>query len=306
MIYISAQPAENYFAWQLAVQLENFKEVGIDLNNCHVLLARQGEIPDSIYELIGRYAQQGVQFFTYTDRLKRIYAPSVRFWLLDQHFNRFPELHDHPLFYHDSDIIFRELPDLSALTDKWYCADASSYLDVTYVTSKGKGLLENMCSIIGIDPIKVKYKNRHAGGVQYVINKVQQGFWKKCEIDSGKLYAFLHKSEPLYRYLYALTTGNKDYHPIQAWCSDMWVIWLNTIVSGIDFEIHDLLRFTWATDPIEKWETAYIFHNAGVSDKTPYLFNKGHYKDTPPKEITTSSDHCSWYYVELIKQTLCL
>jgi hypothetical protein len=309
MIFISAQPAETYFAWQLAVQLNNFKEVGIDLNKCHVLLAKKGEIPDSIFSLIGQYEPLGVKFFIKADKTNRKYLPSVRFWLLNFYQQYRPEVFEEEIFYHDSDIIFREKPDFCDLTtdDTWYCADARSYLDVSYITSKGKGLLENMCGIVKIDPVKVKFNNLNAGGVQYLLKKIPEGFFHKCEYDSEKMYRFLNKSIDLYKYLHELN-NKTPYYPIQHWCTDMWVLWWNALLAKRNFKISELLSFTWATDVIENWNNTVIFHNAGVTAETKHLFNKTDYKHDIPigKEITTSDHHCSWYYVEAIKRTPCL
>lgn len=304
MRMISAQPAQTYFAWQLAVQLENFREVGVDLKECVVLLADQGGIPDEIFNLIGRYAPEGVQFHIYEDSRERRYLPSVRFHLLAQHFHRYPEMQQERFFYHDADIIFRELPDLKSLPQgTWFSAYAGSYLDVRYIQSKGPGLLENMCSIIGVSPRQVKYSNLDAGGVQYVLEDVPATFWKKCEIDSEKMYRFLVKAESAYAFLHNVRTGLKNYHPLQAWTTDMWVLWWNALKEQKTFRCHDMLSFSWATDPIEKWDLHYIFHNAGVMGGD--LFDKNKYKEQLPfgQPLTTDERCCSWYYVEQIKRT---
>lgn len=38
MIYLSAHPDEDYFVWQSVVQLENFKSVGINLQDVYILV----------------------------------------------------------------------------------------------------------------------------------------------------------------------------------------------------------------------------------------------------------------------------
>jgi hypothetical protein len=50
MIYLSAQPDDYYFLWQLKLQLFNFNRLGIRPNNIHVL--------------IGYNKERGVRLFT--------------------------------------------------------------------------------------------------------------------------------------------------------------------------------------------------------------------------------------------------
>jgi hypothetical protein len=308
MKFVSAQPASTYFAWQLAVQLTNFRSVGIDLADCHVLLAKQGELPDEIIHLIGLYPE--VSFYIVEDhRTRRYYSPSVRFFLLNYLQRENPALFQGSVFYHDSDILFINLPDFKTLCsdDTWYASDTRSYLNANYIKSKGEGLLENMASIVGVDPLKVLCNNQQAGGAQYLIKNVPTGFFEKMEIKSEKLYFFLKESQKAYRMLHYLTTGRKDYHPIQEWCADMWVLFWSALANNIRFEISDELSFCFATDRKEKLDSVKIYHDAGVTDKTPQLFKKSDYRNlVPDHSISTDSECCSQFYVDAIKQAPCL
>ncbi len=107
--------------------------------------------------------------------------------------------------------------------------------------------------------------------------------------------------------LHYLTTGRKDYHPIQEWCADMWVLFWSALANNIRFEISDELSFCFATDRKEKLDSVKIYHDAGVTDKTPQLFKKSDYRNSvPDHSISTDSEYCSQFYVDAIKQAPCL
>lgn len=77
MFYISAQPAEQYFLWQLEIQLQNFEDMGILAENIHVLLAYNPKIgiPDN-FRNFATINHQG-QFFFYPtiERKEIIFLP---------------------------------------------------------------------------------------------------------------------------------------------------------------------------------------------------------------------------------------
>jgi hypothetical protein len=63
------------------------------------------------------------------------------------------------------------------------------------------------------------------------------------------------------------------------------------------------LQFSWATSHVSEWDKYSIMHNAGVTNNTADLFNKGKYQNTiPPKDIKVNPDACSYKYYELVKQ----
>jgi len=45
MIYISGQPDESFFIWQLELQIINFNDLGITKDQIHVLFASSSENP---------------------------------------------------------------------------------------------------------------------------------------------------------------------------------------------------------------------------------------------------------------------
>ena len=47
LVYLSAQPATDYYAWQVEVYLNNFTSMGIPDTDIYVLGAVNGAVPDS-------------------------------------------------------------------------------------------------------------------------------------------------------------------------------------------------------------------------------------------------------------------
>ena len=55
MIYLCAQPATKYYAWQIDVMLWSFKQQGVLLDNCHIVCAKHGEIDPHFNIMISKY-----------------------------------------------------------------------------------------------------------------------------------------------------------------------------------------------------------------------------------------------------------
>lgn len=133
MFFLSAQPDDYYFTWQLELQLFNFMRLGIPPNDIHVLIGYNIKRGLRAYfqEFIKRNIDKA-SFYTYPDnRVNKEYLSSLRPHIIQQHLSKFPSIQNEAIFYHDSDIIFRELPDFySLLNDNiWYVSDTRNYLD---------------------------------------------------------------------------------------------------------------------------------------------------------------------------------
>ena len=123
MIYLSAQPDDFYFLWQLQLQLFNFSKLGIRPENIHVLIGYNSKkgLSKEFENFIGQNKQ--AIFFIYPDERKsRCYLSSLRPHMIAEHFRKYPELEIENIFYHDSDIVFNSLPDFESLCndDIWY------------------------------------------------------------------------------------------------------------------------------------------------------------------------------------------
>lgn len=300
MYYISAQPAEDYFFWQLEIQIQNFKDIGINPRNIHILLSFKPEegIPlnFSIFANENRHAL----FFFYPDnRTSSKYLSSIRPHILKQHFERFPELSKKVIFYHDSDIIFRERLDENKLasTEDWYFSDTRNYVGASYLKRFGKNFFEDLCYQAQIDPLLVEENEPHSGGAQHIMKGVTSFYWENVERDSEKIYIFLKN--------YNSQLKNKT-KPVQAWCADMWAVLWNAWKLGKKVRLHSELDFSWPKDEISRFYKTKILHNAGVlvSDKKDF-FCKLLFKKSTPYFVDFSSvktDSTSIKFVEKIQE----
>lgn len=306
MKIVSCQPDEKYFHWQLELQFLNLQDLQFRLEDYIVLLGYQEKVSEELLLLMEKYPK--VSWKVYKDeRERKKYIPSIRPYLLYKLFVE-EEITD-PIFFIDSDVIFRELPGFDRFTDKqtWYLSSTESYMNSTYIESKGEGLLEDMCRVIGIDPDRVKESK--SGGAQWYIQNTDYHFWRKCYNDCESLYKFLEQSIPFYSKKWSEKENKPitQYHPLQYWCTDMWVLLWNGILKGNKIETPRELEFCWATCMNHRWVETKIFHNAGVLEhQAKDFFYKGDHIGGINKEklyFDTYSDRfCSKYYINYIER----
>jgi len=299
MIYISAQPAEYYFLWQLEIQLQNFEDIGIPQKMIQVILAyNPAEGIPPVFEDFTKKNNQAYFFFYPDTRNDPQYLSSVRPHILEQHFKQFPELENEVIFYHDSDIFFRSRLDETILsqTDYWYFSDARNYVSSTYLKNFGHKFFFDICRLVDIDSKFVEDNDKNSGGAQHVMKGVNASFWKNVEMDSEKLYIFLKEFN---------TGREKDAKDVQAWCADMWAVLWNAWKMKKEVIIHDELNFSWPKDHISNFYQCKIFHNSGVFTQDKYdYFCKLLFKKNNPYDVdfsTVKSDSCSIKFVELIQ-----
>ena len=296
--YICAQPAINYYTWQVEVLINNFIEMGINPNNMDILCSIENNIvPDAWRKLANHYNY--VRFFFYNDtREDKSYIPSIYFNLLKQHINARPEIRDDVLFLHDSDIVFTKKPDFSQMLNDntWYLSDTKFYINYDYIQQKGNDIYEKMCEIIGIDKLIPKLMNSNSGGAQYIVKNTNFDFWDKVEKDSVKLYSYFCSIESQY-----VKKHSGDYS-IQKWTAGMWSLLWNAWYFGNETIVDKRLDFGWVTNHISDVEKYCILHNAGVTDDTKNLFYKGKYMNELPygKKLIISENNASYYYWQQI------
>lgn len=311
MYFISAQPDELYFKWQLEVQLLNFANHNIPADKIHVLISYNPDfgVHPKFLELAQEQSGRA-QFYFYEDlRVLRSYIPAARTHIIKKHFSAHPYLKENAIFYHDSDIIFRELPDFEALckNDTWYVSDARDYIGAGYISKINDTILHEMCEQLEIDKSLIKMNDEHAGGAQYILKGVNYQFWDKVEHDSEKLFCYLRDNKDRFGEMYAKFTGNdiSTYNPVQEWCADMWAVLWNGHQLGYKIEIHKELDFCWPIDEIHRWQSTKILHNSGiVSNENPRLFYKSDYNNSAPYDIRLDQftpHKCTIKYVEAIK-----
>jgi hypothetical protein len=300
MVYISAQPATIYYAWQVEVYINNFVENGVLPSDIHVLFLVDGEIPKEIQTLQRNYPN--ISFYFYTDtRIDKSYIPSIYFNAVKQHIRAFPNLEKEVILFHDSDTILAKPIEFSykLLGSKtWYMSDTNSYINYDYIQQKGEDVYQRMLDIVGIDGTIPKIMNNNSGGAQYLIKSAPYAFWNKVEMDSITMYKMFCDTEYLYQ------KKHEGDYPIQKWTAGMWSLLWNAWYFGFETIVSDELDFSWATDKKDWFKTKQFLHNAGVTEDRQDLFFKGDYTNTLPynRNLQISQEYCSYEYYKWIEK----
>ena len=305
VVFISAQPDQSYFHWQVEVMLHNFIKNGINPNWIEILFG-YGDSPSvEGLDLAKRYPM--VRFFFYKRSIidNKGYIPIIRPDILYQHFTKFPELRGETVFYHDSDIIFRELPDFDSMNQDlyWYLSDTVSYIGAEYIKSKSDDIFIDMCSLVKISPEVVESNQENSGGAQYLMKGVTADFWRGVIDDTLTLYSYMAARESQDR-----SNLSPDeivsFNPIQKWCADMWAVLWGAWKFGAQTVVTPELDFSWGTSDVATYNRCKIMHNAGVTDelKTTHFY-KADFRFTHPFDEDFSKvnkNSASSKYVEAI------
>ncbi len=302
LYYICTQPATLYYAWQVEVMIHNFIKNRIPANRIQVVSAvNNGDITIEWKKLQSHFHDVGFYFYE-DERTDTVYPVSVRPHLLKKHFKEHSYLTTEAVMYHDCDMVFTKPVSWDEYTndDTWYGSDTNSYLGSDYIKSKGFGVYERMCELVGISeevPIQ-----KDTIGAQIIMKNLTVEYWQKVEQDSNSLYRFFRehlKEHP----------QTAEYHPIQMWTAEMWAILWNAWKFGYTTKVADDMDFAWSGHRLSNWEEKRIYHNAGVVElsQTERLFYKGGYiHKLPYKEIDLGwihPDRCSYKYAEEILET---
>ena len=301
--FISAQPAIAYYTWQVEVMLNNFLEMGVNLNNVDIVCWKEnGIIPEAWSKLANNYA---ARFFFYDDtRVTKDYISSIRPNILKQHWKAHPYLKDETIFYHDCDIIFTKpikewITDDMINDDNWYGSDTRWYIGHDYILSKGEDVLNLMCDIVGIHKGVVKAYEKNAIGAQYIMKDLTYYYCDKVE----------RESEILFKDVTELNNQKKSldptHHELQIWCADMWAVLWNGWKMRKQTICHPNLEFSWATSNEEDYQKCNIMHNAGVTANDNGRFYKAQYMETLPynSQLNIKEDTASWHYWNEIQKT---
>lgn len=243
--------------------------------------------------LVNKYS--GVRCFVYDDRrLDKSYIPAIRPYLWWQYLRTDPSREKEKYFYIDSDIIFRELPNLDQLgvnAKHWVGSDCSGYLDYNYVKQceQGPDILRHMAQICGIT--EQQMIGVPGIGAHLLIENPTAALWEKS----------YNRSLIMWHYLDGVHSN------IQKWTAEMWAQLWTMVEDGITVSASKELDFCWATDPIEKWDQTKILHNSGVIDAGKGLFFKGKYQSSAPFGEDFSwvdTKKCSRKYVDAVEKVI--
>ena len=296
---ICAQPAIDYYTWQVEVMINNFINNGVNPNNIEIVSGYSGaEVPENWRKLSQHY--NTVRFFFYKDeRYKPGYISSIRPHILHQHWLHYPELANETIFYHDCDIVLSKRADFDELLqdDINYVSDTVSYIGAKYITSKGEHYLDLMANLVSVDKQKIINNEENSGGAQYLMKNIPTEFWKKVYYDSENLFRMVNEQ---------IKKDNPP-HALQIWCADMWAVLWNLWFFDREVRVTDKMSFSWATSGIQEWDKHPIFHNAGVTSDRKDLFFKGAYMSQLPYNTIESqiynTNFCSFNYIQEIKKT---
>lgn len=301
MKFICAQPAIDYYAWQVEVMINNFVRNGVDPRDIQIVCAHYGSVPDNWIKMTEYYSD--VKFFYYLDdRVKAGYIPSIRPHILYKHWLENPELEKETIFYHDCDIILSKKIDLKNLLsdDICYVSDTVSYIGANYIKGKGEHYLDLMSKLVNVNKDFIIGQENNSGGAQYILKNIPTEFWKKVYYDAENLYRLVTNQ------IRKDKAANPNLHEIQIWCADMWAVLWNLWFFGKEVRVTARLQFSWATSLIQSWDACPIYHNAGVTGHGQGLFYKGGYINKLPYDIDIESftpSQCSYKYAEEIIRT---
>lgn len=284
MIYISAQPDELRFIWEIQVQHYNFKQNGIDLRQVYAIFGYK-HLPSS--ELLQLKEQLESNIILIQDtRIEPItYSPTIKPHLLKKFYQQHENLIDTQCFYHDSDIIFTYtgLPKFAEMVNTWYVSDATSYMNYEYIITKGTDVLLDICEIFAISPAMVRRNNKISGGCQYVFYGTDYDFWQEVETKCEQMFALSHK-DTYYAEQWSKISGRpaSEYHGLQWWCAEMWATLYMSFKRGFSTNLHQDLSFSWGSS-YGDFDKCKIFHNAGIThEMESTAFNKNSYKNRVP------------------------
>lgn len=241
--------------------------------------------------LVNKYP--GVRAFVYEDnRADKSYIPSIRPYLWWQYLKNHPERENETYFYIDSDIIFREFPDLASLnvsTKHWVGSDCNNYINYDYLkqVEKGPQIISRMAQYCGID---WKQMVGVPGlGAHIVLANPTAEMWRKS----------YNRSNILWHYFDGVQSN------IQKWTAEMWAQLWTMVEHGIITETPKELDFCFSTDPLSRWDETKILHNSGVMEPNLGMFYKGKYQDQTPFGENfdwVDKSKCSRKYVDALEK----
>jgi hypothetical protein len=296
LVFVSAQPDNAYFHWQVKLQLHNFKAHGLVANVYPVFMLEGVKPTPELRRMRERHPNIRWYPDTRTPEQKR-YMPSLRPHILAKFFAEHPQLAE-LVFYHDSDILFRQLPPFESLTargdDVDYVSDTVSYIGARYLREAGArhaaehaglhgdDLLRRMAAVVGVPVDAIIENEAGSGGAQYLLKGAPAAFWADVELACERLYGVL--DEYCARYPVA--------HPVQKWTADMWAVLWSRWRRGHVTAVHPELSFSWATDSMAVYEKHSIFHLAGATEADRATkFYKGDYIDTDVIALARRDPH---------------
>lgn len=287
-------PAVDFYLWQAIVQRFALKRLGWDVT--YLVYYTTAKPPPRLKKL-----SEVADVEAWPDWRRgeqHGYNPAMKPWLVGRMLELHPERIDEPLLLMDPDVIPTGASVMPVPTPTgWWGTDTDSYTGPGYLRSKGEGMWRGLCGIVGVDPDEAA--QWPGVGAQYTFVGQPAEFWSTVALKSVEAYRWMVKTASEY------TPNNPDGTvglPVQAWCSEMYVMQLEMIRRGIAPQVSPQMGMVWANGPVESWQTEGFFHDAGVPEPQPGHFHKQTYQVSPwGKRKMVSPTSASAPYVGLIR-----
>lgn len=299
MIYLTAQGDNLHYAWQALVQLENFKEKGIDLKDVYTLVGYDVSVQNSS---LWNLCKSNVIYYK-DNRVSKHYPSSIRPNLIKKFFDDRKDLLNTYCFYHDADIIFNELPLFEAMEDgRVHLSDADSYIGWDYLNSKIDSIYLPMFNVVGVTKDLIESKKGKSGGCQYFFKNLDYDFWNEAEEKCELMYKQYFDNVNKYQNEWLIKKPNEKYD-FQIWTVDMWVLLWLFWRDNINTYINPEMSFSWGVSSYQDYLKNNIFHNAGVVSNETFFY-KGEFTSKTPFEIDLkpNPNHAQFEYLNLINK----
>lgn len=311
-ILLTALPDTPYFEWQLEVQFLNLTDLGYNLANYHVLVGYLSFVSEPMQELVKRYPDVKWGFYPDTRKETRSYVSTIRPHVIAKHFEVNPWLESERFLLIDTDVIFRDLPDLGSLDndDTWYFS-RTDYISLDRIKGKGAHILGEMCRIVGVEPDLVE-SQRDNGGAQIWLNGTNALFWNEMEEKCARLYNYLHLTKPIAAKIWSRNSNQpvENYRPLQPYMADMWAMLWSCPLLNKKVRVEPMLDFCSPSDPIDHWDKCFLLHYSLMADCTePEYFLKRSFKkgvDPDWSDPGVRADVCGRKYIDYLEQMISL
>lgn len=325
--YICCQPDDTYYTWQVHLWLENLKNLGkIDKAVVLIFIPSFREYNEKWNTVINLYPEATFKIYKDTHKTSELlgtYIPILRPYLLWRYWTDFPEMQNKTVLYYDNDVLLSENFNIDDYIDDDVCyvSNTNSYINASYFDSKLKDVKPDMLeeykkddvlakatALAGVTREIAERNNLHSGGAQYLLKNIDAEFWNKMIKDVIDIR------------LYLQNTVNRKYFEnenkgFQSWCADMWALLWGLWYAGHEVKVIKEMDFAWATDPIDRMNTHFMYHNAGVTqefmDSVPYFYKGKYHTGTSPMtdphlqaviNNEESKKKCTWFYANLLNE----
>jgi hypothetical protein len=289
--FLTVQPDDNYYVWQVHTWLESLKNINkSDKAVVIVFTPDFREFNEKWKEVEALYPESEFSYIKDTDGISKligIYIPIIRPYCLMKYFNAHPDMVSKAVFYCDCDVVFTDRFNIDEYIDDDVCylSDTNSYINASYFDSKindvlpeklneymKADILSEVTSLVGINREICELNNDHSGGAQYLLKNIGASFWEKMIGDCITITYYLKNVNKQF-----FESENKGF---QVWCADMWALLWNLWFREQETRIIPAMNFAWSSDHIDKLANVGILHNAGITSNTQGdipTFYKGNY-----------------------------